>query len=146
MAKGPTKGQKPPPKCKALLLCARAVTDPGTGTTDLFGVFDTVFARRLPAPSPPFTAFASLTDGHGDYRLAVEVYDLADGAQVAGADGPVASFPDRFSRQNLFINLPPLRLAHEGRYDFVLLADGQEVERTTFQVVMVKRGAGPTAG
>jgi hypothetical protein len=144
MAKDRKRGHRPQPKCKALLLCARAVTDPGTGTTDLSGVFDTVFTRRLPRATPPFTAFANLTDGHGDYRLAVEVYDLADGALVGRADGPLVSFPDRFSRQNHFIRLPPLTLPHAGRYDFVLLADGQEVKRQTFRVV--QKGGAPAGG
>jgi hypothetical protein len=134
MAKDRRQGQKPPPKCKALLFCSRAVTDPGTGTTDLLGVFDIFHVQGFPGLSPPFTAFVQLTDGAGGYQLTVEVYNLADGALVAGADGPVASFPDRFSKQNFFIRLPPLPLPHAGRYDFVLLADGQEVDRQEFVV------------
>ena len=43
-------------------------------------------------------------------------------------------FQERAMKGNLLIPVPPLPLEHDGVYDFVVLADGQEIDRQQFIV------------
>ena len=123
---------KPPPKCKAILLCDQVIIDSLTGKPSVIGIFGGFNAPSFPGQTAPFTAFLQLTDGIGEYQITIEILDLQEEAVIARAQGPPINFPDRAMKMNCFIAVPPLPLAHAGRYDFVVLADGQEIDRQQF--------------
>jgi hypothetical protein len=136
MAKKRT-GRKPPPQCKAILLCDHAIVEAITGKISIIGIFDNWALRGFPHPTRPFMAFLQLTDGIGNYAVSVDVHDLQGDVIIAQARLPQVHFADRRRKVNLMIPIPPLILHHVGRYDFVVLADGQEIDRQQFQAVQI---------
>jgi hypothetical protein len=58
-------GQKPPPSCKALLLCDHTIVEAVTGKVSIIGVFGAFVLRTFPGAARPFTAFLQLADGIG---------------------------------------------------------------------------------
>jgi hypothetical protein len=126
------KSTKPPPRCKAILLCDQAIVEAVTGKVSLVGIFDRFALRRFPGPIRPFTAFLQLTDGIGKYDITIEVHDLREDVVLARAPVVSLEFKDRAGKANLMIPVPPLHLKHAGGYDFVVLADGQEIDRQQF--------------
>ena len=141
MAKKRTgKGRIPPPKCKAILLCDQTILEAGTGKVSIIGIHDNWFATQFPCLTRPFMAFLQLTDGVGKYAISVEVHDLHTDQIIAQARIAEVVFPERVTKINLMIPVPPLPLQHAGSYDFVVLADGQEIDRQQFQVVQITGG------
>ena len=140
MAKNKTrrKGVVPPPKCKAILLCERTIIEAGTGKVSLIGLFDGFIVPKIPGITVPCTVFLHLTDGVADhdYQIAIELHDLSDGKIIAKAGGPKVQWKDRLAKLNLFIPVPPLKVQHVGRYDFVVFANKQEIDRQTFGVIV----------
>jgi hypothetical protein len=134
MAKKPAyrRATKPPPRCKAILLCDQAIVEAGTGKVSLIGIFDRFAVPEFPGLVRQFTAFLQLTDGIGKYRITVEVHDLREDAILARAAIVQIVFQDRAGKANLMIPVPPLLLKHPGGFDFVVLADEQEIDRQQF--------------
>ena len=126
------KGGKPPPQCKAILLCDQVIVDSGTGKVTIVSIFEGIEMPQFPGQTPPFTAFLQLTDGIGRYQVTMEVHDLRQSQVLARADVVVLTFEKRDHKINLLIPVPPLPLNHVGRYDFVVLADSQEIDRQPF--------------
>jgi hypothetical protein len=140
----PKKSTKPPPRCKAILLCDQAIVEAVTGKVSLIGIFDRFALRKFPGPIRPFTAFLQLTDGIGKYNITIEVHDLREDKVLARAPIVAMEFKDRAAKANLMIPVPPLLLKHAGGYDFVVLADGQEIDRQQFLAHSVGGNSEPT--
>src|SRR5262245_5173846 len=120
---------KPPPKCKAILLCETAILDAQTGKVSVIHIFEGFNFSRFPAITKRVDAYLQLTSGIGKYLMTVEVHDLADNSVLARATVAEMNFRDRIGRQNLIIPIPPLPIAHAGVYDVVVFADGKEIDR-----------------
>lgn len=133
---------KPPPKCKAILLCDQAIADAFTGKLSIIGIFQGFNVPGFPAATVPFVAFLQLIDGEGEYGLTMEVHDLQQDVIIGRSQGATIRFPDRHVKVNQIIHVPPLPLAHAGRYDFVVLADGQEIDRQQFEARQVPAPGG----
>ena len=140
----PKKSTKPPPKCKAILLCDQAIVEAVTGKVSLVGIFDRFALRKFPGHIRQFTAFLQLTDGIGKYAITIEVHDLREDVVLARAPIVSLEFKDRAGKANLMIPVPPLLLKHAGGYDFVVLADGQEIDRQQFLARSVGGDSEPT--
>lgn len=130
-------GQKPPPKCKAILLCDQIIVDRLTGKTSLIGIFEHFNLQTLPAFTPQVMAFIQLTSGIGKYMLRVEVEDLEQGVTVSRGPEMQIEFPDRLVKLNGIIQLGPVPIAHIGTYDLVVTADGQEIDRQQFRAQLL---------
>jgi len=130
--KGRKKGQKPPPKCKAILLCDQVIIDRLTGKTSVIGIFEKFVLPRFPGFTRPVNAFVQLTDGIGKCNLMVEVHDLQKNEVIGRAQGFGVEFIDRLTKISVIIPVPSLPMAHPGTYDFVVSADGQEIDRQKF--------------
>ncbi|MHB1035360.1 MAG: DUF6941 family protein [Pirellulales bacterium] len=130
------KGAVPPPKCKAILICERTIIEAGTGKVSLISLFDSFIVANVPGITTPFTVYLHLTDGVADheYQITIELHDLSDGTVLAKAGGPKVQWKDRLAKLNLFIPVPALNVQHEGSYDFVVFANGQEIDRQSFAV------------
>lgn len=134
------KGRKPPPKCKAILLCDQAIIEAVTGKVSLIGIFDSWSFPQFPHPTRPFMAFLQMTDGVGQYAVSVDIHDLETDQIIAQARIAEMTFSDRTAKVNLMIPVPPLLLEHAGSYDFVVLADGQEIDRQQFVARQISGG------
>jgi hypothetical protein len=128
------KAGKPVPQCKAILLCDRAITEADTGKVSLIGIFHKLVLPKAPAQTQPMTVFLQLVEGIGRYNITAEVLDLATGLSLAQGKGAAVEFTDRFAVIHFMLPLPPLPLQHEGSYDVVVFANGQEIDRQKFTV------------
>jgi hypothetical protein len=131
---GVEKVGKPVPRCKTILLCERAITEPGTSKVDLIGVHDKLVVPRVPTQARPMTLFLQLVDWIGRYSITAEVIDLNTGHSLANGKGATFEFKDRLAVIQIILPLPPLPLQHEGSFDVVVFADGQEIDRRKFTV------------
>jgi hypothetical protein len=145
MAKKKPKGRKPPPICKAILLCDQTIVEAVTGKVSVIGIFNNWTISQFPAQIRPFVAFLQLTNGIGKYAISVDVRDLEAEQIIAQARIAEIIFPNRQATINLMIPVPPLILHHAGSYDFVVLADGQEIDRQRFQVTQLPGGSADAA-
>ena len=75
------------------------------------------------------------TDAEGRYDLVVEIHDQVQQRIIARATGPAINVPHRLTYANVMIPIPPLPIKHPGAYDFVVLANGDEIDRQQFQVI-----------
>jgi hypothetical protein len=139
MKKTEDPGKLPPPTCKAILLCKDIIIEAGTGNISAIGIFQAFLLRKMPGVVQPYKIFLQLTDGIVDhlYKLTVEVHDLANNEIVAKAGGREVKWPDRLLRLNVIIPVPPMKLLHEGPYDLVVFANGQEIDRQQLSVLLV---------
>ncbi len=120
---------KPPePVCKAFLVCDRIV-DRG-GDTVIVGLPDVVNARGFPCRHP-LGFFARWTSAHGRYLVEVQLRTL-DG-EVVWREGPPEpwTMADPLRQYDVKVHAPVV-FREPGRYEFVLLANGQEVARQPF--------------
>ncbi len=54
---------KPPPVCKAILLCDQVIRDVSTGKASLIGIFEAFVLASVPGHTQPIKAFFSLLTG-----------------------------------------------------------------------------------
>ncbi len=130
-------GTVPPPKCKAILLCERRIVEKGTEQVSLIGLFEELQVRGLPSNAGPIMVYLLLTDGVVEhvYNM-VEVRDLLNDIVIAATDGATLQWDDRLGKITLLLRVERLVIDHEGNYDVVAFADGQEVERLPFRVIV----------
>jgi hypothetical protein len=140
MAKRKPRQRKPPPRCKAILLCDHTIVEAVTGKISIIGIFANWYVPHFPIHIRPFTVFLQLTNGIGQYTVSVNVVDLRTDHIIAQAQAFAMNFPERRTIANLLIPVPALLLPHDGSYDFVVLADGQEIDRQQFQAFQVTKG------
>jgi len=120
------------PACKALLLCENSIIEAGTGRISLINIIHQIPILSFPGQTIPFEAFLQFTDAQGRYEIVVEVRDRDDDTVLARAIVAGIEISDRHATCNVLIPVPSLRLQHEGPYDFVVLANGLEIERQNF--------------
>lgn len=124
------------PKCKAILLCSQTIVEAGTGNISLIGVFTHIALHETPGRTDPLECFLQFTDAEGRYDLTIEIHDQSESKVVARAVAPAIEVPHRLSYANVIIPIPPLQIRHGGPYDFVVFANGNEIDRQQFQVVV----------
>jgi hypothetical protein len=128
-----SKEGKPPPGCKAILLCEQTTVDAGTGKVSLIGLIRTLTLAEFPGRSERMKLFLQLVDGIGEYGLTVEVHDLAEGRVIARLKGPRISFLSRPATHQLFLTMPALPIPQPGKYDVIVLGNGTEIDRQQFR-------------
>lgn len=139
--KKPGKGQKPPPKCKAILLCDQVIVEAATGKVSVIGIFGGWVFPHFPHSTPSFTVFLQLTDGIGKYAISMEVHDLQSDQIIAQAPIKEIEFRDRKKKVSLPFSVSSLPIPQVGRYDFIVLANGQEIDRQQFQAIQNSGGS-----
>ena len=129
-----SKGSRPAPQCKAILLCDQTIVEEGTGKLSVIGSFVDFRLPRFPGLTKPFSVFMQLTDGIGRYQVTVELHDLQEDMVIATADSDEIHWHDRHTFVDLVLQIPPVPFRHAGAYDFVVFADGSEIDRRRFNV------------
>ena len=107
-----------------------------TGKCTIVGVFEVFNLRSMPGRTSSFTVFLQLTDGIGRYDLVIEIYDLQQGVVLGRGSGLGLNWPQKLLKMNVTIPVPPVPVTHEGAYDLVVTANGQEIERQKFTVAV----------
>lgn len=126
------KRQPPSPACKAILLCERTIIEAGTGNVSLIGIFNRFLHLTYPTRTRQFVAFLQIVNALGRYDIIIEIHDLGEDKVIARANAPGINIPDRLKTVNISIPVPRLPLTHPGKYDLVIFANGQEIDRQQF--------------
>lgn len=126
--------QPPEPVCKAILLCEKTIVEAGSGSVSLIGVFDS-FIIGDSGLTGRAEAFCQITDAEGRYDFGVQIQDLQHGTVIGEVQGYIIEIPDRLMRANVIIPVPQMPIANSGAYDFVILANGSEIDRQQFRVI-----------
>lgn len=122
--------------CKAILLCDAILFDPFGQKTSVIGIFDRFTVPQFPGMTAPCFVFVLMVNGIGHYQFSVEIRDADTDQPIArSAELAEAIFKDRTEKRTLIIPLPLLPLPRAGRYDFIVFANGQEVDRQVFEAV-----------
>jgi len=127
----------PPPQCKAILLCQRAIIEAGTGKISLI---DLATNFTIEAPSiEPFVVFLQLIEGFPghEYEITVEMHDLLEGSMMGGAIEKKLRWKKRLQHINLLIPMRLRSINHSGQYDLVINANGEEIGRQKFSVTLL---------
>ena len=125
----------PKPKCKALLLCDETILEAVTGKISLIGVFRNFVLDKYPGYTRTFHVFTQMTDAQGRYSIVAEVRDLSTDSVIAKATGLGIKIADRLDVVNIVLPAPPLPIPHEGVYDVILFANGEEIDRQQFKAI-----------
>lgn len=125
--------QPPAPVCKAILLCQKTILEADTGAVSLIGVFDS-FGVGEDLITGSAEAFCQITEAEGDYELTIEIHDLSTGSMIAKGEGITINIPNRLVRANVIVPIPAMKFSHTGVFDFVILANGEEIDRQQFNV------------
>jgi hypothetical protein len=127
---------KPPPVCKAILLCDAVLADPFTGKGSVVGIFERFNVLSFPGHTTTFFVYVQMTNGIGRYHITVEIRD-DDDQIIARAGVAEMEFEDRAKKGILLIPVPPVPLLRAGAYDFIVFADGQEIDRQQFVAIQI---------
>lgn len=106
--------------------------DDQSGLHCLHNLIELVEVPSFPGASAPLVIFLQLYDGIGKYRLSVELHDRTSSAREVTAFLTSLDFPERFAKMDVILPVDSLRLPHSGRYEVVILLDGQELATQVF--------------
>jgi hypothetical protein len=117
----------------SFLVCRQITTSPQDGELVLVCPFDRITAWPFPA-EVPLSVFARLTDARGRYVVGLQLVD-ADGEVVWARDecGVVEEFDPLSMHRLTFLDMK-VRLPGAGRYDLVIVANGEPLARHALQV------------
>lgn len=140
MAKASKKaaGDRPSPKCQALLLCEKAIIDRQRGRPSLIDIIDSIHAPFFPCEYGPLVVFLQVAEGIGHYTIDVEVRDLTTEDVIARLLGTEIQFLDRLERINVIVEIGSIPLNQAGAYDVVVLANGQDLDRQRLMVRLIE--------
>ena len=114
------------PHARSLFLCDQVVFEQRTNKPTLVGVFTGVACSAFPSVPQNLDVFASLTNGHGDVVLDLQVIRLATDEQINGQSIEV-TFPDPLTVFNLRFRFRQLSFPEPGDYLFQLSCDGDVI-------------------
>jgi len=126
--------RKPPPVCKAILLCDEVVRDAETHKTSVIGIFDTFVVPGFPGSTSPCKLFLLLIDAIGAFEIMAEIHDLKDGNVIARSPSRTIGSPGKRTQGEQWLPVPALPVAHSGPYDLIVFADENEIDRVQFKV------------
>ncbi len=124
----------PHPACNAMLICDQALQEGATGKVSLVGIFENISAHQYPARCGLLTVYAKLTDAQGEYRIRLELLNLAD-LTVIGQGQFRATIGDRMGPAELIFQIGGLAFEKPGRYEFRLYANERWVGSKSLHLV-----------
>jgi len=128
--------RKPPqPLAQSFLLCRDIFQDRQTGEYLLIAPYSGLALPAFPAAFP-VSLYIRLTGGHGTYRLNIQVRDEEGQVvgEILGAE-PIPSADPLTACQICWRNLG-LHIPRPGRYDLVLLANGEDLAHHSLEVAL----------
>jgi hypothetical protein len=105
----------------ATLVCDVAVSDPSTNKVSLIGIFDKILADKFPT-NRSLSLYMKITDAEGHYEIEVKYVQIKSMSVIAGIKANF-NFEDRLKSSDLHIQLTPLPIPEEGRYEFQVWAN-----------------------
>jgi hypothetical protein len=123
----------PTPTTFGLTVCEQVIVDRRTGNYSPINIFTQLTAPSFPTDFTRLTVFATLTDTQGHGKMTVRCTELASNDDIYERSFPLI-VPDQRAIQNLVLRVQRLRFPRAGWYEFVLLADDEQVAHRRFRV------------
>lgn len=134
---------KPVPILEWLHVCDHAFRDE-QGKLCLIGMFDSLASLRLPGRLPTMAVAIGLTDGQGQYEVALRV-EAPSGKHVE-LKLPNMVLQQRKAKARAVIRLAALPFEEFGSYVFRLVLDGQPVDHPVHVIEHLEARPAPPAG
>ena len=116
---------KPIPTVEWLHLCDYAFRDEHAKLC-LIGLFDTLHSVELPGRLPMLSVAFGLTDGQGNYDLALQVESPS--GKTVDLPLPKLNLSDRHTKHRAVVRMAGMPFEEFGTYRFLLKVDGQPIE------------------
>jgi hypothetical protein len=116
---------KPIPTVEWIHICDHAFRDEA-GKLCVVGMFDSLHSRQLPGGLPMMAAAIGITDGEGEYEIALQV--VTPQGRVIDMQLPPLRLPERQAKQRAVVRLNGMPFEEFGRYTFRMKIDGQPVD------------------
>jgi Family of unknown function (DUF6941) len=123
----------PRPLVLGLTLCDYVIVEERTRKMSLIGTFSGLAVSGFPAQPPPFSIFATLTDGYGNGRIEMLVTHMETNDQVY-THRAVLTFPDKVTEVIYHLRLRQCVFPAAGNYQFTLLLDGDWMAQRRLRV------------
>ena len=121
------------PSAWRLVLCEQAVVEEKTRNVTLVNSFSRLRCPSFPSPAARFVTYALLSGELGDATMSLVVSRLDTLEDVHEARWQM-KFRDRLRPIRLVLRLSRLSFPAPVRYQFSLMADGEEVAQTVLEV------------
>lgn len=125
------------PECLNFILCDDVFRDIETKKTIAVGIFDTLFATKVPALHPQFCFFITLTNGHGQYELALSIENAATQDVILELKGPL-TIADPLKTADLTLKVQQAVFPTFGKYWACLKIGGTLIKQRPFFVQELK--------
>jgi hypothetical protein len=127
----------PIPSVVAMLICDQIITEQVTNKKSLIGVFDKFFSPNFPAMLPRLAVYVKLADALGGYLFRLRIVKRKDESAIAEIRLDT-QIPDADQYTELALNMPPLLIPEQGRYEFQLYAGENYLHRVTMQAELAQ--------
>jgi uncharacterized protein DUF6941 len=121
------------PIAVGLTICDYVIKEAKTGKPTLVGCFSSLRVQEFPCQLPPFSLFASLTDGLGDVTIETVVTRLETGEEVANYQQP-AKFSEPLAEFHFHLRLKRFVVAEAGTYQFMLMGNGEWIAQRRLHI------------
>lgn len=122
----------------ALVVCDNVYREP-SGKIALVGLFNRLFAAKLPARHPRLCVYASLTEIRPRTKLQLRIVHPETDAVVASIDGESSPNSDPMAVEDTVFFLSNLLFPQAGRYDIQLWGGGNLLSQRPFIVSRTRR-------
>jgi hypothetical protein len=128
--------RKPPtPICKSFIVCRRVIQDQFTQEFLLLGPTLETVSLTFPTVAN-LSFFVRLTSMQGAYHLELQLQDLEGTLLWNHRFEPPLQAENPLSVHTVNLPHPGVYFTRPGKYDFVLLANGEEIVRDVFWAVL----------
>ena len=131
--KATKKTPKPNPSVLAINICDSIIRDEVTKKVSLIGLFSVIRAPGFPIVHPLMHVYVALTDGHGDYTMAIRFRD-DKGQDLARMEGPI-KFDNPLQVIELNLAWQQLQIKQAGEYTVEAVCNGVSIGGRRFHVV-----------
>ena len=114
--------------CVAMVVCDDVFRDNVTGKAILVGTFSTVNCQSFPALHPKLAVFFSITNGNGEYDLALSIEQETTGHSLITLRGPLTA-EDPLGIADIDLHLQNVEFPEPGKYWIKLESDGEIINQ-----------------
>ncbi len=122
------------PECLSIVICDRIYRDEKTKNLILAGTFNTISLRSIPSLAPPMSVLFTLTQGRGNYDMALKIEHADSNEAILEMRGPLA-LTDPLQIADFHVDLAGIEFRSAGKYFVSIYIDGAPIKMRPFTVV-----------
>ena len=123
------------PSKEAMLICDSIITETQTNKKSLIGIFEEIYAAKVPFRHESLSVYAKFTGALGDYQFKLELVDLRTNEVIGRGTTEILKISDKLRSYELVFNLKGLVFKNAGKYEFQLSANDEVFGTKTFSIM-----------